>query len=98
LFIPVYLAGGVILSLGMICINSIILFMGISTILAGFKNNHIGTLNLGLGMLAVLIACRFFDTNLSFVTRGLLFVGAGLGFFILNYRMLKRKGKELGNV
>jgi len=35
-----------------------------------------------------------FDTNLSFVTRGLLFVAAGLGFFVLNYRMLKKRKDE----
>lgn len=93
-FIPIYILGGVIPSLGMICINGILLFLGISTILHGIKNNQIGTLNLGLLILAVLIACRFFDTNLSFITRGLLFVGAGLGFFILNYRMLKKRKDE----
>ena len=94
LFIPIYLCGGAIPSLGMICINCILLFLGVSTILKGFKNNQIGTLNLGLLVLAVLIACRFFDTNLSFVTRGLLFVAAGLGFFVLNYRMLKKRKDE----
>jgi hypothetical protein len=94
LFIPIYIAGGVIPSLGMICINSMLLFLSVSTILSGLKSNHIGTLNIGLLVIAVLIACRFFDTDLSFVTRGLLFVGAGLGFFILNYRMLKSRNNE----
>lgn len=94
LFIPIYILGETIPSLGMICINAILLFLSVSTILSGFKNNHIGTLNIGLLVLAVLITCRFFDTDLSFVTRGLLFIGAGLGFFVLNYRMLKRRNNE----
>ena len=35
--------------------------------------------------------CRFFDTNMSFVIRGLLFVAVGVGFFITNYVMLKKQ-------
>jgi len=49
------------------------------------------TVNFGLLIITILAGCRFFDTDLSFVVRGLLFVGVGLGFFAANYAVSKRK-------
>jgi len=43
----------------------------------------------------LLIICRFFDTNLSFVLRGLLFVLVGLGFFAMNYWMIRKRKQQL---
>ena len=48
-------------------------------------------LNFGLLIIITVIICRFFDTNMSFVLRGILFVLVGIGFFIANYLMLKRQ-------
>ncbi len=42
----------------------------------------------------MLIACRFFDTEISFVIRGLLFVVIGIGFFGANYLMHKKQQKQ----
>jgi hypothetical protein len=39
----------------------------------------------------VLAVCRFFDTDLSFIIRGLLFVTVGIGFFATNYWMIKKR-------
>jgi hypothetical protein len=39
----------------------------------------------------VLIGCRFFDTDMSFVIRGLLFVGIGVGFFVMNIYMIRKR-------
>jgi len=58
---------------------------------------HFGILNYGLVIITALIFCRFFDTNMSFVIRGLLFVLVGVGFFAANYVMFKKqksKGHE----
>jgi hypothetical protein len=44
-----------------------------------------------MGHTAALILCRFFDTDMSFVIRGILFLIVGLGFFLANYWTLKQK-------
>lgn len=80
-----------------ILMNIFVLILAVYTIREGAKADHLGRMNYGLLIFALLIICRFFDTNLSFVIRGLLFVLVGLGFFAMNYRMI-RKRKEQRNV
>lgn len=78
-----------------VLINVIILIMGVMTIREGARLYHFGILNYGLLIVTALVICRFFDTDLSFVIRGLLFVAVGAGFFLANYQMMKKK-KALG--
>jgi len=75
----------------MVLINLIILILGIIAIKIGADKFHFGILNYGLLIITTLIVCRFFDTNMSFVIRGLLFVSVGVGFFLTNYMMLKKQ-------
>ena len=79
--------------IGMLSSNLFILAIGIFYIYRGNELNRLGILNLGLLTLTALIICRFFDLELSFVTRGILFVLVGIGFFITNYQLIKRRGK-----
>lgn len=73
-------------------ITNILLFvLGINAIKIGVDKMHFGVLNYGLLIVSALIFCRFLDTNMSFVVRGLLFVAVGVGFFITNYIMLKKQ-------
>jgi uncharacterized membrane protein len=74
--------------------NGIVLAIGISEIKRGSKLNHLGILNFGLILISILITCRFFDTDLSFVIRGILFIAIGLGFFLTNYLMLKKRNRN----
>lgn len=74
-----------------ILINFYVFALGILTIREGAKQNHLGVLNYGLIIITALVICRFFDTNLSFVVRGILFVSVGVGFFATNYWMLKKR-------
>lgn len=79
-----------------VLINLITLILGIMAIKIGAEKLHFGILNYGLLIITALIVCRFFDTNMSFVVRGLLFVSVGVGFFLTNYMMLKKqKSKEV---
>lgn len=77
-----------------ILVNVFILILAVYTIREGAKADHLGRMNYGLMILTLLIICRFFDTNLSFVIRGLLFVIVGLGFFAMNYRMINKRKKQ----
>ncbi|WP_223548620.1 MULTISPECIES: DUF2157 domain-containing protein [Aestuariivivens] len=91
IFTIVFFAGFNNKYIPLIIINLLILAIGILTIKKGADTFHFGISNYGLLIIAVLIVCRFFDTDMSFVIRGILFLGFGLGFFLTNYFMLKRQ-------
>lgn len=74
-----------------VAMNIVMLAAGIRTIQYGAQENHLGILNLGLLMISALIIARFFDTDMSFVVRGLVFVVVGVGFFMVNYWMIKNR-------
>ena len=77
--------------IGMILSNLFVLAIGVFYIYRGNELNRLGILNLGMLTLSILIICRFFDLELSFVTRGILFVLVGIGFFVTNYQLIKRR-------
>ncbi|MEO1485413.1 MAG: DUF2157 domain-containing protein [Bacteroidota bacterium] len=85
---------GLFSPIAVILMNILVLALGVLTIRNGALRNHLGILNLGLVIITILIACRFFDTDLSFVARGLLFVTVGVGFFMANYLMLKKRKQD----
>jgi len=90
-FLVIFLFGYNLPIIGMILSNLFILSIGIFYIYQGNELNSLGSLNLGMLTLTALIICRFFDLELSFVTRGILFVLVGIGFFIMNYQLIKRR-------
>lgn len=71
--------------------NVLLLALGVYTIREGAAANKLWKMNYGLLILSILIACRFFDTDMSFVIRGLLFVAIGVGFFAMNYYMIRKR-------
>ncbi|MBP9793636.1 MAG: DUF2157 domain-containing protein [Flavobacterium sp.] len=71
--------------------NLFLLFIGVFEIRKGAETNSLYKLNFGLICITILVICRFFDTEMSFIIRGLLFIGIGLGFFLLNYYLLKKR-------
>lgn len=77
--------------ISIVAINLIVLALGLVTVKIGTDKFHFGILNYGLLIITALIVCRFFDTDMSYVIRGILFVSVGLGFFLTNYIMLKKQ-------
>lgn len=71
--------------------NAVVLALGVVTMWRGVGRDNMILLNYGLLIMAALILCRFFDTHISFVVRGLLFLVVGFSFFGVNYWMLKRR-------
>lgn len=71
--------------------NALVLIMAVLTTWRGAERDNIFLLNYGLVIMTALILCRFFDTDLSFVVRGVLFVAVGLSFFVANYWVLRRR-------
>lgn len=89
-FIPIFFLGMSSYS-AVVLINLLVFAIGLATVREGAKNNHLGLLNYGLLIIATLVICRFFDSDLSFVIRGILFILVGAGFFGVNYWMLKKR-------
>lgn len=75
--------------------NLLLFSFGVFTIRDGALQNRLSVLNYGLLILSALIICRFFDTNMSFVVRGLLFVAVGAGFFAANYWMIRKRKNQV---
>ncbi|MDB5256035.1 MAG: hypothetical protein JWM14_730 [Chitinophagaceae bacterium] len=71
--------------------NILFLILSILIIREGIRREHLGITNLGLLMITALVACRFFDTHLEFVVRGVLFLFVGIGFFVTNFLMIKKR-------
>jgi hypothetical protein len=90
LFIATFFIG-LVTPFAVILINLYVFAIGILTIRDGAKSDSLEVLNYGLLIITALVICRFFDTDLSFVLRGLLFISVGAGFFIANYRILKKR-------
>jgi uncharacterized membrane protein len=91
IFPVLYFAAQVNIPLATILANLAVLGFGVLTISNGINKLEFRTLNFGLLILAVLTTCRFFDTNISFVIRGLMFLIVGIGFFVANYIVIKKK-------
>ena len=64
-----------------ILINLFLLALALSKIKKGVDEDSLLILNYGLLVITVLVICRFFDTELSFVLRGLLFHYCWRGIF-----------------
>jgi uncharacterized membrane protein len=71
--------------------NILVLSMAIATTWRGAQQDNMLILNYGLLIMTALVLCRFFDTDLSFIIRGILFMVVGASFFAANYWMVKRR-------
>ena len=78
-------------AVGVIFINAWILLIAMFYIRKGARKDHLGILNFGLLIIASLALLRFFDEGIPFVWRGLFFVATGVGFFLANYFILKKR-------
>jgi uncharacterized membrane protein len=94
-FVILFFVGKSSPGVSQLLINLLILILAVNTIRDGAQRNHLGILNYGLLILTALITCRFFDTDFSFVVRGLLFIIIGVGFFAANYYMIQKRKKQV---
>ncbi len=78
-------------SLAVILVNAYIFIIGLLIIIKGMRTDHLGKLNYGLVIITMLVIFRVFDSNLSIALRGLLFLIVGVGFYITNFQLLKKR-------
>jgi uncharacterized membrane protein len=78
-------------SIGALILNVCLLAISIFYIRKGAQTNHLPTMNLGILIIAALAVIRFFDDNIPFIIRGLFFLVTGIGFFLANFLMLRKR-------
>lgn len=71
--------------------NAYVLAISVYTIAQGLRSDRLTTTNAGMILLAALIGIRFFDSELSFIARGVVFIVLGLGFLGCNVMLLNRR-------
>ena len=71
--------------------NFYVFATGVALLVLGVRRHQLGTVNGGMLILSALVLCRFFDSDLGFVLRGVVFIALGAGFLIANFLLLRRK-------
>jgi uncharacterized membrane protein len=73
-----------------IAANALLFALGIASIVRGSRNYRISQMNLGMIFLILVIGFRFFDSDLSLLTRSIVFILLGIAFLIVNYVVSRR--------
>ncbi len=74
-----------------ILFNVYVFALSIYTIARGMRADRLEIVNSGMFMFSILVAMRFFDTEMSFVARGVAFIAIGIGFLAVNMVIITRK-------
>lgn len=82
--------------LPVVVFNAFILTLGIAAIAYGVQENRLFVVNWGILIVAALVTARFFDSDMSFVVRGVAFIVLGSAFLAVNVLWLRRKGNAPG--
>lgn len=77
-----------------IAANLLMLVIGVIFIVWGSKTLNIPQLNIGMVSLVLLVGTRFFDSSLSLLIRGIVFILLGIAFLGINI-VISKKRKEL---
>jgi uncharacterized membrane protein len=70
--------------IGMVAFTLLLFIVGIVTIAVGVRRQSLGTVNLGMVVVALLVVVRFFDSEFGFIFKGFAFILVGLGFLVAN--------------
>lgn len=90
LAIIAYLVRGQSTILPLMIFNIYLFILSISRIIAGVRSSNLAIINIGMLMLAILIIARFFDSDISFIIKGLVFIIIGIGFLVTNAVLARR--------
>ncbi len=87
-----YVLGGTSIAFSMLIFNILLLTVSVFRLVSGIRTNNLSVINTGMFMLSALILARFFDSEIGFVLKGLVFIFIGGCFFMTNVMILRRKG------
>ena len=68
-----------------------IFIIGVWYVSKGLKSERFLLVNFGLLTISIEIGYRFFDSSLSFIIKGIVFILLGVGFFVTNGIILKSR-------
>ena len=71
-----------------------LLILGIITLVYSAKKSNLTVANFALGLIGLVMLCRFFDLKMSLTVKGILFILIGSSFFVANYIILKNRKHE----
>jgi len=77
-----------------VLINLYTLSLGIYSIVIGVRSSAIGKVNFGMLLISLLVLTRFFDSDIGFVLRGVVFIILGCGFMATNFVMVHKKKNQ----
>ncbi len=75
--------------IGAAAFTLLLFVVGVATIVEGVRRQNLGTVNLGMLVVALLVVVRFFDSGFGFILKGFAFILVGFGFLVANV-MLSR--------
>ncbi|MCL2632749.1 MAG: DUF2157 domain-containing protein [Coriobacteriia bacterium] len=75
----------------MLLANAVVSAIGISYIIFGVKHSSLTRTNVGMATVCILILIRFFDSDLDFLWRGIVFLLLGATFLFVNTRIMRSK-------
>lgn len=72
--------------------NIYLLVIGLFLLGRGYRKRQVSIFNIGMMLISALIIARFFDVDMSFLMRGVLYIVLGIVFLWVNYRIMRQKG------
>lgn len=78
--------------------NIYLFVLGILVLQAGVREGRLAVANGGMGILALLFAVRFFDSDMGILLRGVAFIVIGVGFLTANIWLARRLGSDTKEV
>ncbi len=87
-----YAVGGSAAVFPMFLFNIFLLAVSVYRLMTGIRANNLSVINTGMVMLSALVLARFFDSEINFIIKGLVFILIGIGFLATNVVILRRKG------
>ncbi|WP_070000861.1 DUF2157 domain-containing protein [Cellulosilyticum sp. I15G10I2] len=81
-----------------ILLNIFFVTLAFITLKEGINYSSQGRMNMGLLLLAAITIARFFDSEFSFLVKGIVFITCGAVFLLANFYLMKKRKKELRNV
>ena len=99
-FFPLLLIIGILIAhagapgLSMILFNLFVLAFGIFYLREGIRQERLELVNAGMFFLSALLVMRFFDQDISFLIKGIVFLIIGGGFLGVNYYLVKKSRKH----
>jgi uncharacterized membrane protein len=76
--------------IGMAAFNLLLFIVGLTTLAEGVRRQNLGTVNLGMAVVAMLVVVRFFDSEVGFILKGIAFILVGIGFLVANLILSQR--------